>query len=213
MCERFWTLPQCRPALDVPSFQRASAAPRRSAAYAFAADLLERLCCRRFGRYCPDKGRLYNCADGQPHRVQGPLRRMQRGLKTGLSFSRGNAFFRLCEIDIVEDAFLPGSFEGIRQWCFHDTSVSVSGTSPRPHWMKDALRATPAGESAERNLSTYPSQSFIHEARLDRSVIRIQSAHNWPERTVFNTNLPTIIPPSSQIPNNHLYEGLRTITW
>jgi hypothetical protein len=25
----------CRPALDVPSFQRASAAPRRSAAYAF----------------------------------------------------------------------------------------------------------------------------------------------------------------------------------
>jgi hypothetical protein len=54
---------------------------------------------------------------------------MQRGLKTGLSFSRGNAFFRLGEIDIVEDAFLPGSFEGIRQWlhqCFRFGNITAA---------------------------------------------------------------------------------------
>jgi hypothetical protein len=43
----------------------------------------------------------------------------------------------------------------------------------------------------------------MHEARVDKSVIRIQSAHNWPERIIFDTNLPTIIPPASQVlPNN-----------
>jgi hypothetical protein len=46
------------------------------------------------------------------------------------------------------------------------------------------------------------SQSFVHEARVDKSIIRIQSAHKWPEAVVFDTSLPTIVPP----PLPHLAE-------
>ena len=39
------------------------------------------------------------------------------------------------------------------------------------------------------------TSSTFAEARFDRSIIRVQSAHRWPERIVFDTNLPTIVPP------------------
>jgi hypothetical protein len=39
------------------------------------------------------------------------------------------------------------------------------------------------------------SQSFFREARVDKSIIRINSAHKWPEAIVFDTSLPTIVPP------------------
>jgi hypothetical protein len=32
---------------------------------------------------------------------------------------------------------------------------------------------------------------------VDRSVIRIQSLHRWPEAVVFDTSLPTIVPPAA----------------
>ena len=39
------------------------------------------------------------------------------------------------------------------------------------------------------------SQTFFREARVDKSIIRIKSAHKWPEAIVFDTSLPTIVPP------------------
>jgi hypothetical protein len=47
---------------------------------------------------------------------------------------------------------------------------------------------------ADRYLSDSPSPTFQREA-WDRSIIRISSAHRWPERIVFDTNLATIVPP------------------
>jgi len=35
------------------------------------------------------------------------------------------------------------------------------------------------------------------EASPDKSAIRIQSDRKWPERVVFDTNMPTIIPPTA----------------
>lgn len=32
---------------------------------------------------------------------------------------------------------------------------------------------------------------------VDRSIIRIQSLHRWPEAVVFDTSLPTIVPPAA----------------
>jgi len=40
-------------------------------------------------------------------------------------------------------------------------------------------------------------QSFVRDARVDKSIIRIKSAHRWPERVVYDTTLPTIVPPPS----------------
>src|ERR1700689_3176800 len=39
------------------------------------------------------------------------------------------------------------------------------------------------------------SQAFFPEARVDKSIIRIKSAHKWPEPIVFDTSQPTIVPP------------------
>jgi hypothetical protein len=40
------------------------------------------------------------------------------------------------------------------------------------------------------------SQVFQRDAHdVDRSIIRISSAHRWPERIVFDTDLATIVPP------------------
>jgi len=39
------------------------------------------------------------------------------------------------------------------------------------------------------------SQTFFREARVDKSIIRIKSAHKWPEAVVIDTSLPTIVPP------------------
>jgi hypothetical protein len=40
-----------------------------------------------------------------------------------------------------------------------------------------------------------PTSPTFAEARFDRSIIRVQSAHRWPERIIFDTSLPTIVPP------------------
>ena len=40
-------------------------------------------------------------------------------------------------------------------------------------------------------------QSFTRDARVDKSIIRIKSAHRWPEKIVYDTSLPTIVPQAS----------------
>jgi hypothetical protein len=42
-------------------------------------------------------------------------------------------------------------------------------------------------------------QSFVREAYANKSIIRIKSAHKWPERIVIDTSLPTIVPPASAL--------------
>jgi hypothetical protein len=39
------------------------------------------------------------------------------------------------------------------------------------------------------------SQTFLREVSVDKSIMRIKSAHKWPESITFNTSLPTIVPP------------------
>ena len=41
-----------------------------------------------------------------------------------------------------------------------------------------------------------PSGSFDRESKVDQSIIRITSAHRWPEKVVYDTTQPTIVPPS-----------------
>jgi len=48
---------------------------------------------------------------------------------------------------------------------------------------------------ADWYLPSASSQTFLREARVDKSIIRIKSAHKWPEPIVFDTSLPTIVPP------------------
>jgi hypothetical protein len=44
-------------------------------------------------------------------------------------------------------------------------------------------------------LPSASSQPSSREARVDKSVIRIRSAHKWHEPVVIDTGLPTIVPP------------------
>ena len=44
-------------------------------------------------------------------------------------------------------------------------------------------------------LGRYSSQIFSREARVDKSIIRIKSAHKWPEPIVIDTSQPTRVPP------------------
>ena len=39
-------------------------------------------------------------------------------------------------------------------------------------------------------------------ADADRTVIRLHSAHKWPERIVIDTSLPTIVPPPAKVADN-----------
>jgi hypothetical protein len=48
---------------------------------------------------------------------------------------------------------------------------------------------------ADWYLPSASSQTFFREARVDKSIIRIKSAHKWPEPVVFDTSLPTIVQP------------------
>jgi hypothetical protein len=48
---------------------------------------------------------------------------------------------------------------------------------------------------ADWYLPSASSQIFFREARVDKSIIRIKSAHKWPEPIVFDISLPTIVPP------------------
>lgn len=44
----------------------------------------------------------------------------------------------------------------------------------------------------------FPKSPIFERADIDRQVIRIHSDQKWPERVVFDTNLPTITPPLAQ---------------
>jgi hypothetical protein len=48
---------------------------------------------------------------------------------------------------------------------------------------------------ADWYLPSASSQSFFREGRVDKSIIRITSAHKWPEPIVIDTSQPTIVPP------------------
>ena len=39
------------------------------------------------------------------------------------------------------------------------------------------------------------SPTFLREVSVDKSIIRIKSAHRWPEPITIDTSLPTIVPP------------------
>jgi len=47
---------------------------------------------------------------------------------------------------------------------------------------------------ADWYLPSASSQAFLREARVDKSIIRIKSAHRWPEPIVIDTSQPTIVP-------------------
>jgi hypothetical protein len=48
---------------------------------------------------------------------------------------------------------------------------------------------------ADWYLPSVSSQAFFREPRVDKSIIRVTSAHKWPEPIVIDTSLPTIVPP------------------
>jgi hypothetical protein len=48
---------------------------------------------------------------------------------------------------------------------------------------------------ADWYLPSASSQTFFREARVDKSIIRIKSAHKWPEPIVIDASLPTTVPP------------------
>ena len=48
---------------------------------------------------------------------------------------------------------------------------------------------------ADHYLDKSSSPTF-REAEVDKSIIRIRSAHKWPEKIIFDTSLPTFGPPS-----------------
>ena len=42
-----------------------------------------------------------------------------------------------------------------------------------------------------------PDVSFGRESKVDKTVIRLTSAQKWPDKVVYDTRLPTIVPSSS----------------
>jgi hypothetical protein len=55
---------------------------------------------------------------------------------------------------------------------------------------------------ADWYLPSASSQTYFREVRVDKSIIRIKSAHKWPEPIVFDTSLPTIVPPPQPVVAN-----------
>jgi hypothetical protein len=55
---------------------------------------------------------------------------------------------------------------------------------------------------ADWYLPSASSQTYFREVRVDKSIIRIKSAHKWPELIVFDTSLPTIVPPPQPVVAN-----------
>jgi hypothetical protein len=43
------------------------------------------------------------------------------------------------------------------------------------------------------------AQTVFRDGQIDKSIIRIKSAHKWPEPIVIDTSLPTIVPPPSAV--------------
>jgi hypothetical protein len=54
---------------------------------------------------------------------------------------------------------------------------------------------------ADWYLPNASSQTHFREARVDKSTIRIKSAHEWPEPIMIDTSLPTIAPPLPVLAN------------
>jgi hypothetical protein len=55
---------------------------------------------------------------------------------------------------------------------------------------------------ADWYLPSASSQTYFREVRVDKSIIRIKSAHKWPEPIAFDTSLPTIVPPPQPVVAN-----------
>jgi hypothetical protein len=47
--------------------------------------------------------------------------------------------------------------------------------------------------------TTVASGDQMQETSIDRDILRIRSAQRWPQKIVFDTNLPTIVPPQSVV--------------
>ena len=47
-----------------------------------------------------------------------------------------------------------------------------------------------------------PDVSFGRESKVDKTVIRLTSAQKWPDKVVYDTRLPTIVPSSSMVADN-----------
>jgi hypothetical protein len=43
--------------------------------------------------------------------------------------------------------------------------------------------------------ATVAGNDQVEQTSLDREILRIQSAQRWPQKVVFDTNLPTVVPP------------------
>jgi hypothetical protein len=47
--------------------------------------------------------------------------------------------------------------------------------------------------------TTAASGDQAQETSIDREILRIQSAQKWPQKIVFDTNVPTIVPPPALV--------------
>jgi hypothetical protein len=47
--------------------------------------------------------------------------------------------------------------------------------------------------------ATGASNDQMQESSLDKEILRIQSAQKWPQKIVFDTSMPTIIPPPALV--------------
>jgi hypothetical protein len=45
--------------------------------------------------------------------------------------------------------------------------------------------------------TTVANGDQVQETSIDRDILRIRSAQRWPQKVVFDTNLPTIVPPQA----------------
>jgi hypothetical protein len=58
-------------------------------------------------------------------------------------------------------------------------------------------------------LSTPPARFADRPQALERAIIRIKSAHKWPEKIVLDTSQPTIAPPAVEEPPARSWSGYR----
>ena len=62
---------------------------------------------------------------------------------------------------------------------------------------------------ADWYVPSVPPQTFFREVWVDKSMIRIKSVHKWPESIVFDTSLPTIVPPLPVLANASIISRAR----
>jgi hypothetical protein len=49
--------------------------------------------------------------------------------------------------------------------------------------------------------ATVAGNDQTQETALDKEILRIQSAQKWPQKIVFDTDMPTIVPPAALVVN------------